>query len=461
MNGYMRRKEGQEEDPDAWEHPWALHPWFSKPLLWLVLSAASWLVLGFYLTRLGLPARTNDKVIYALGGAVFVIGWLHIKVICTIAGAFQDEGFSLGEFVLTVVLDLPGIPVAIRERIPHGGLDIVNEDRTRVILTEGPDVIIMASTPWFFISLWVWNNEIDLVLIAITLIASSLSLIYMLLGEVEKVRQRTKNTIGWLWKYGTWISVAVLISGALLKEMLSDAFEYGGNVLCGITPYNWLTGRWWHYILTAMVLGLIARIIWGVCDKRVKGKWVLAWKLPFFALLLIVLECLVAPLAIMGGHRAWSLPKRHPSTTDKPVGLEVPVATFRDMDKTDKHELVITVLAREKDAKGVVEFPQESGRRLGLTKFAPIDVDSYYDEKGKLVEGLRGFKENVQIPLRRAPKSTPEGCKPTECKWLYEAVVPSLKGNEFGRYAVIMRNSLGRVEEKLDQPFGNRLAGKP
>lgn len=449
LHGYMRRVRGHEDDPDAWEHPYALRPWLSKPVLWLVFSTVSWLVLGFYLTRLGLPARADDRLIFGLGGGAFVLGWLHIKVLGTIAGAFLDLGFSLGEFVLTVVLDLPGIPATIRTRIPAGGFDIVNEDRMRVVLTEGPDVLITASVPWFVFTLWVWGDAIDQVLIVTTLITSGVSLVYMLLGEVAKVQERTKNTIGWIWKHGTWISLVVFILGAIFREMLSAAFEYGGNVLSGITPYNVLTGRWWHYILTAMVLGLVAKIIWSVCDKKVTHKlWKYAWKIPFFATLIVILECIVAPLLIMGGHREWSLPKRYPSTTLAPVGLEVPVATFRDMDKTGKQELVITVMAREKNAKGVVEFPQESARRLGITKFLPAAVDD-----------LKAFNEKVQVPLRRSPEA--ETCGTSEC-WRYEAVVPSLKGDEFGRYAVVMRNApYGQVEEKLDQPFGNKLSSTP
>lgn len=474
LNGYMRRELGpvltddagnpivvdgmRERGPDRWVHPYAIHPSLCRPSWWLVYTMVAWLVLGVYIIYLGLGV-VDDRLVLSLGASAAVMAWIPIKAFSVLASWFADRGISLGEWVLTAVTDV--LPANIRARIPRDGVDVLNQQRIKAFLDEYPNLLVIMWLPWFFATIWSMNGLVSVAFAATTSLAAVVSLAYTVLGEGEKVRENTKKIIGWIWAYGKYATLFVCGLGALFQfsEGARMTWDGYGNIMAGIEPLFTLGMAWWKYALIAAGCLIAAKYVLKG-EKRLTGHLSYVWKAPLVVLIIVAAVCLIAPFAIMSGHRECKLGKSYPSTTDLPVGLETPSAQFHRMDNTDKQVLVITVYAREKNAKGVVEFPQATSRALRINRYAPSEVDPHYNDEGKLVGGLKGFNEKVQVPLRRSTKS--ESCGEGCVHWRYEARVMSLTGSEAGSYSVLMRNApYGQVEEKLDQTFGNKVSSTP
>jgi hypothetical protein len=459
LNGRIRRIEGHEADEDAWERPLGYRTAACVPHWWAVFTASMWLVQGVYTIVLGIQA--GDRLVIGLGIVSVLVCWTTLKIAAEVFAWLVLKGTGLGEWALTTALRLPGIPAEIRASVPQGGVNVLEQEKIAAALRKYVNLLAVAWCPFVAAVIWFPDPVVGIAFAAATTLAAGFSLAYVSYGGGEEVDASTKRTIGWLWKYGKIITLFICGLGTLLQfsEGARMTWDEYGNIMAGITPILVLGLAWWKYVLITIACLVVAKFVWKG-EKKLTGKWGYAWKIPFAVALVIAGVSFLAPFAIMSGSREVSLGRKYPDTTKLPVGLEVPTAQFRPMDNTGKQELVITVYAREQNAKGVVEFKQAAARTLGINKYAPADVDPYPNSKGEMVGGLKGFSEKVQIPLRRSTE--PESCGGECMHWRYEAVVPSLSGNESGRYSVLMRNApYGQVEEKLDQPFGNRVSSRP
>jgi len=426
-NGHLRRMRDRDGNVLTgeydWELPHGIRTSLSLPHWWAVLTPMVWLVQGVYVVVLGIAAE--DRTVFTLGLTSLAVFWAMGKVGIEVTSWLVLKGTGLAEWVLTNVPKLPGFPKALKDAIPPGGVNILEQEKIAAGLRKYWNYFGISWLPFAAATFWFTDAVVAIAFASATILASVFSLAMTSLGEGEKVEKATKDTTEFFWKWGKVITLLICGLGMLFQfsETARMSHDNWGNMMAGITPILVFTLKPGYYALIALGPGLVLWIIGAAFAKAsgIWGKTVQAMK-AFLALGMVY--CIVAIVAVVCKQPSLGLARRYPATAENPVGLSTPTAQFRTMDN-GKQDLVLTVFSRVKQAKGVVEFDEATAKRLGVPQ---------------------------QVPVRTFTALA--DCGTEKCRQ-HQVVVRNLTGAEAGSYTFVMRNNpFGQVEETAKHAFG-------
>lgn len=360
-------------EEDARAYTWLLPTRFSLPHFWAVAVVVLLLACGVDLNVYAV--LVEDRWLFALSFVPIVMAYAIVKVAAEVFAWLLVKGTKAAEFITTkaaefAVAFFPGDTLATaRARLGDKGIDILPEEEIAKAIREWTNLLAIMWGPYAAVVFWVTNPMVAVAAVSATLIGAVFSIMYLQFGKKKDIDEATEKTTRFFWKWGKWITAALVLLGGLVE------FDSLMNRVAGITPFVVLERHWFDYVKIAAIFGIIMWVAWKAAAK-LKGNWEKGLKPVAVLMGAAALLCLLAPMArSAGGESVLAVSPRVGPEAEKPVVIQSPAVQL--LTQPDgRQEMVITFLTKARQSKGVVRFDSPTANKLGLPS-TDVPVLSY------------------------------------------------------------------------------------